>query len=216
MNLKYLSIVNSRLDDRKCKILVRGFLRCPLEKLDLSYCQLGNYAGFAIGYYLLHCDGSLKSLELRDNNIKGCGWQAIGYGLQNYAGELEYLGVAANPLGEAGVVAIGGGFCNLEQVKRLDMARIEIDLEGPFRLVQMVGFHKRLKWLDLTAVWLGEYLGQKLVEMVYDHWQLEHLAVTGCGESEYLYYDGVYDQILAWRRFDGESTAQIASHVGTK
>lgn len=186
-----MSIVNSRLDDRKCKILVRGFLRCPLQKLDLSYCQLGDKAGLALGYFLLHCDGSLKSLELRDNKIKATGWQAIGYGLQKYAGELEYLGVSANPLGEAGVVAIGGGFCNLEQIKRLDMSRIEIDLEGPFRLVQMVGFHKRLKWLDLTSVWLGEYLGEKLVEMVLDHWELEHLSVRCCGERCRLWF-GAY------------------------
>lgn len=147
----------------------------------MGHCHLGDNACKALAYYMMHGENTLKSLELCGNFIGRIGWQAIGFALQNYTGELEYLGMAANPVNEAGIVAFGGGICGREQITRLDMSRIELDHEGPFRVVQIVGFHKRLKWLDLTGVCLGGFLGDKLVEMVQEHWNLAHLAVKYCG-----------------------------------
>lgn len=175
--------MDSRLDDRKCKILIRGLLETPLDTLDLSNCHLGNDAGKALAYFLMNnTTCALKSLELKSNRIGPVGWQAIGFGVQNYAGRLEYLGMSGNPVGEAGVVALGGGICDLEQIERLDLMRAEIAGEGVFRLVQLVGFHKRLRWLDLSTVWFGKRLGDLLVQALQDQWELEHLAVWHCGE----------------------------------
>lgn len=184
-NLTNLCLADCRLDDRKMKILVRGFLNCPLESIDMSHCRLGNGAGKALGYFLMNNSGTLKSIELADNRlITSIGWQAIGFGLQSYVGELEYLGMAGNAVGEGGIVAIGGGICDLEQIRRLDISRIELGGEASFRIVQMVGFHKRLEWLDMSAVWLGASLGEKLIEAVTEHWGLKHLAVGHCGLTE--------------------------------
>lgn len=181
--LESLAIVDSRLDDRKCKILIRGLLDSPVCSLDFSNCHLGNDAGKALAYFLMHnTKAALKSLELRSNHIGPLGWQAIGFGVQNFVGRLEFLGMAGNPVGEAGVVAVGGGICDLEQIERLDLMRAEISGEGAFRLVQLVGFHKRLRWLDVSTVWLGKRLGGLLVEALHDQWELVHLAVWHCGE----------------------------------
>lgn len=169
------------MDDRKCKILVHGIVSCRLEKLELSGCHLEDAAGKAIGFYLQHCPTTLKELELKDNYLSGTGLLGVGYGIQEYLGELEYVGLSGNPIGESGVTALGGGFCEKEQVKRIDFSRCDIGGEGPFRLVQMIGFHKRLEWMSLSAVRIGELIGENLVTSVNDHWNLLYLDVRGCG-----------------------------------
>lgn len=183
--LEELAIVDSILDDRKCKILVRGLLNCPLRRLDLRNCQLGNDAAKAIAYLLMHnVHASLSELELRSNRIGPPGWQAIGYGIQHYAGELEYLGAGNNPVGEEGVVAIGGAILDAPQVWRLDLARADVAGDGPLRLMQIVGFHRRLRWLDVSSMCWGRKLGDRLIHAVLQHWELEHLAVWNCGFTD--------------------------------
>lgn len=81
------------MDARKCKILIRGILTLPLMHLELSNCQLDNECGISIGKFLLeNSTGTLKSLELKGNNLKADGLRAIGYGLQGFRGELVYIG----------------------------------------------------------------------------------------------------------------------------
>lgn len=91
--LKTLVLRNSQLDNRKCKILIRGIAKCPLlENLELSTCDLGNDSGKSIGS-LLQTNTTLKTLELKRNQLSEEGLQAIGYGLQCFSGELEYIGI---------------------------------------------------------------------------------------------------------------------------
>lgn len=174
-------VTRSRLDDRKCKTLVSGLVSCSLESLELSNCHLEDLSGKAIGFYLQNCPNTLKSLELRDNYITGSGLLGIGFGIQEYTGELEYIGLAGNPIGESGLVALGSGFCEREQVKRIDISRCDIRGEGPFRLIQMIGFHVRLESLQICCVHIGDQIGESLVAVLKGHWNLVHLGVHGCG-----------------------------------
>lgn len=156
-------------------------MTCQLEELELSACQLGDPSGKVLGFYLQHCPITLTKLELRDNYITGSGLQGIGFGIHEYKGELDYIGLAGNPIGETGVVALGSGFCQLEQVKRIDVSRCDIKGEGPFRLIQMIGFHERLEWMNMNAISFGHTLGDRLVLILEAHWNLLYLDVRGCG-----------------------------------
>lgn len=161
--------------------MVSGLVKCRLEKLELSTCHLEDLSGKSIGYYLQECPGTLKELELKGNYITGSGLQAIGFGIQEYLGELEYIGLAGNPIGENGIVALGSGICEKEQVKRIDISRCDIRGEGSYRIVQMIGFHERLEWMNMAAVHIGELIGENLVKAVKGHWNLLYLEVRGCG-----------------------------------
>lgn len=214
VNLRTLVITNSRLDDRKCKILVRGLVSCHLEKLELSCCHLEDPAGKAIGFYLINCPNTLKLLELRDNYLSGSGLQGIGYGIQLYSGELDYIGLAGNPIGENGLVALGSGFCLIEQIKRIDISRCDIKGEGPFRLVQMIGFHERLEWLNISAVHIGDQIGEILVSAVKYHWNLLYLDVRGCGLNTGVNLLFIF--ICFSIRFDREPAAKDQNDSCTK
>lgn len=165
---------------------MKGLLSCSLERLELSCCHLEDNSGKAIGYYLQNCPDTLKELELRDNYMSGSGIQGVGYGIQEYSGELEFIGLAGNPIGESGLVALGSSFCLREQVKHIDISRCDIRGEGPFRIVQMVGFHERLESLNISAVHIGEVIGENLVAVLKERWNLLKFEVRGCGLYKFM------------------------------
>lgn len=83
---------HSKMDDRKLKILVKSLILCPLENLDLSYCNLNDDSCKSIGYFLLH-NYKLKSLELKGNNIGEYGVEYIGHSMKLYMGKIDYIGM---------------------------------------------------------------------------------------------------------------------------
>lgn len=178
--LQRFSLHRSFLDDRKCKILMRGLIHCQLIEIDLSYCHLTDDAGKPIGQFLME-NSTLKRLELRGNDIGASGCQAIGYGMQHFNGSLDYIGLASNPIGEHGVLSIGGGFCQSENIREIDFSGCNVNADAAFRMAQIVGFHRHISWMDLCSVPLGRSGGEKLVENVERNKSVLYLECRGCG-----------------------------------
>lgn len=90
--LKSFRFQHTRLDDEKLRILTLALVTLPsLETLELLYCNLSDSSGLSMGH-LLQNSPTIKSLNLKGNQIKAVSCQGIGYGLQQRKEPLEFLG----------------------------------------------------------------------------------------------------------------------------
>lgn len=90
--LKRFRFQHTRLNDEKLRILTLALVALPsLETLELLYCNLSDNSGISMGHLLQH-NPTLKSLNLKGNQLQAIACQGIGYGLQQRRQPLEFLG----------------------------------------------------------------------------------------------------------------------------
>lgn len=90
--LKKFRFQHTRLNDEKLRILTLALVALPsLEILELLYCNLSDNSGLSMGHLLQHSP-TIKSLNLKGNQLQAIGCQGIGYGLQQRLEPLEFLG----------------------------------------------------------------------------------------------------------------------------
>lgn len=90
--LKSFRFQHTRLNDEKLRILTLALVTLPsLETLELLYCNLSDSSGISIGH-LLQKSSTLKSLNLKGNELQAVSCQGIGYALQQRREQLEFLG----------------------------------------------------------------------------------------------------------------------------
>lgn len=108
-----------------------------LIDLELSCCAISDGIGDHIRDFFV-VNQSLKSLELKFNNLNVDACNGIGKGILNFKGFLKYLGLAGNPVMEAGFLAIGAGCKDTSQIQKLDVMSCNLGENGGFRVCKNI------------------------------------------------------------------------------
>lgn len=176
-------IYSTKLDDRKIKILMKSLEKISIKNLEFSFCNLENDSGSSIGYFLT-INSSLISLELKGNNFGPDGMEGLAYGLKLFKGNLNYLGLSQNSILKEGLMIFCAGIIERSDLNKLDFSGCNIGDSGAYWLIEIIKLHLLLEELNLSNIYLGESIGDELVELLKDRFNIFKLEVRSCGLTE--------------------------------
>lgn len=183
-SLEDLRIYSTRLDDRKIKILIKSLEKVLLRNLEFSYCNLGNDSCSSIGYFLT-INSSLISLELKGNNFGPEGIEGLAYGIKLFQGNLNYLGLSQNLILKEGVMKFFAGIIERTDLKQLDFSGCNVGgISAAYGLIEIIKLHLSLEELNISNIYLGESVGDKMIELLKDRFNILKLEVRSCGLTE--------------------------------
>ncbi|XP_036405655.1 dynein regulatory complex subunit 5 [Megalops cyprinoides] len=184
--LKVLRIHQSKVDDDKCRMIVRSLLDHPsLRELNLSHNTIGDRGAKAIGK-LLNRSG-LEKLILCDNKIGGLGAQAIAHALTKNT-TLTSLNLRLNLLGDEGGQAIAQALLRNKTLVTVHLGANQMTEPTATVLSQVLLQNDILQEINLSCNRLGVDGGKVLEEgMSHNSTLLEcDIRLTEVGEdSEY-------------------------------
>ncbi|KAM3861034.1 dynein regulatory complex subunit 5 [Diretmus argenteus] len=160
--LKLLRLHQSKVDDDKCRLLVKYLLDHPsLRELDLSHNVIGHRGARAIGKLLNR--SKLETLKIYDNSIGGPGAKAIAYALSKNSTLLS-LDLRLNGLGDEGGQAIGQSLLRNSTLTHLHLGGNEMTEPTANVLSQVLVQNNTLKSINLSCNKLGTDGGKALEE----------------------------------------------------
>uniref|UniRef100_UPI003AAC4306 dynein regulatory complex subunit 5 n=1 Tax=Centroberyx gerrardi TaxID=166262 RepID=UPI003AAC4306 len=160
--LKLLRLHQSKVEDDKCRLLVKYLLDHPsLRELDLSHNLIGDRGARAIGKLLNR--SQLETLNIYDNNIRGPGAQAIAHALSKNSTLLS-LNLRLNRLGDEGGQAVGQALLNNSTLLHLHLGANEMSEPAAIALSKVLVQNNTLKSINLSCNRLGMDGGKALEE----------------------------------------------------
>ncbi|XP_029903617.1 dynein regulatory complex subunit 5 [Myripristis murdjan] len=160
--LKLLRLHQSKVEDEKCRLLVKSLLDHPsLRELDLSYNIIGDRGARAIGKLLNR--SKLETLNVCNNNIRGPGGQALAHALSKNSTLLS-LNLRLNCLGDEGGQAIGQALLNNSTLLHLHLGGNEMSEPSANALSKVLAHNNTLKSINLSCNRLGKDGGKALEE----------------------------------------------------
>ncbi|CAG9769592.1 unnamed protein product [Ceutorhynchus assimilis] len=177
-NLRIIRIHRSKLEFRHCQALIQGLVgHHTVQVLDLSHCKIGDTGALCCAY-LLKTGTNLKTLNLSNNDIGKIGSEGIGFAmLQGNCEMLHELNLRCNPLGTEGVMGIMRAVVRCAIPKILCIAACSFEDETAVKICQMLKLNDTLKELDISANWIGDDIGDMLVESLESNEIIEKLDV---------------------------------------
>ncbi|XP_076873788.1 dynein regulatory complex subunit 5 [Brachyhypopomus gauderio] len=161
-SLKVLRIHRSKVDDEKCRVLVRSLLDHPsLLELDLSHNLVGDRGARAIGKLLNR--SRLERLVVCDNQIRGPGAQALGHALSKNP-PLVSLNLRLNRLGDEGGQAMAQALVSNQTLMNLHLGANEMTEPTATALAHALVQNSTLRNLNLACNRLGVDGGKVLEE----------------------------------------------------
>jgi len=105
-SLEQFHLTKSRLEDEQCRLIVKRLLKHPrLKSISLAHNRLRDRTGRALGK-LIKSLGTLRVLNVEDNEIGQEGATAIALGFADKMAKLEELNIAQNTITDEGGIAI--------------------------------------------------------------------------------------------------------------
>ncbi|KAL7888582.1 hypothetical protein AOLI_G00035560 [Acnodon oligacanthus] len=185
-SLKVLRINRSKVDDEKCRMLLRYLLDHPsLLELDLSHNLIGDRGARAIGKLLNR--SRLERLDIYDNQIRGSGAQALAHALSKNT-SLLFLNLRLNRLGDEGGQAVAQALQKNGTLQNLNLGANELTEPTATAMSHALVQNSTLRSLNLSCNRLGVDGGKVLEEgMSHNSSLLEcDIRLTDVGlESEY-------------------------------
>ncbi|KAI4877557.1 hypothetical protein NFI96_028584, partial [Prochilodus magdalenae] len=185
-SLKVLKINRSKVDDEKCRVLVKYLLDHPsLLELDLSHNLIGDRGTRALGKLLNR--SHLERLDIYNNQIQGSGAQALAHALSKNTSLLS-LNLRLNRLGDEGGQALAQALLKNNTLLNLNLAANELTEPTATALSHTLVQNSTLRNLNLSCNRLGVDGGKALEEgMSHNSSLLEcDIRLTDVGlESEY-------------------------------
>lgn len=158
--------------------------KIQLKKLEFSYCNLGNDSCYSIGFFLT-INSSLMNLELKGNNFGADGMEGLAYGLKLFKGSLKYLGLSHISILEEGTMKLRAGILERTDLNKLDFSGCNVGgMSGAYGLIEIIKFHETLEEVNLSNIYLGESVGDKLIELLKDRFNILKLDVRSCELTE--------------------------------
>ncbi|XP_056150114.1 dynein regulatory complex subunit 5 [Lampris incognitus] len=171
--LKVLRLQQSKVEDEKCRMLVRHLLDHPsLRELDFSHNLIGDRGARAVSKLLNR--SKLETLNIYDNDIRGPGAQAIASALSKNSTLLS-LNLRLNRLGDEGGQAIGKALRWNHTLLHLHLGANEMTEPTAAVLAKALAQNNTLKTINLSCNRLGED-GGKLLEDGMSH----NISITEC------------------------------------
>lgn len=151
---KLLRLHQSKVEDEKCRLLVKSLLDHPsLRELDLSYNIIGDRGARAIGKLLNR--SKLETLNICNNNIRGPGSKALAHALSKNSTLLS-LNLRLNRLGDEGGQAIGQALLNNSTLLHLDLGGNEMSEPSANALSKVLAHNNTLRSINLSCNRLGK------------------------------------------------------------
>ncbi|XP_042246986.1 dynein regulatory complex subunit 5 [Thunnus maccoyii] len=171
--LKLLRLYESRIEDKKCRLLVKHLLGHPsLRELDFSHNLIGDRGARAIGKLL--SSSKLEILNMCNNDIRGPGAKAIAHALSKNSTLLS-LNLRLNRLRDEGGQAIGKALLNNNTLLHLHLGGNEVTEPTAIALSKVLVQNDTLKSINLSCNRLGVD-GGKALEDAMSH----NTSVTEC------------------------------------
>ncbi|XP_023655561.1 dynein regulatory complex subunit 5 [Paramormyrops kingsleyae] len=160
LTLKVFRIHQSKVDDEKCRLLVKCLLDHPsLRELDLSHNLIGDGGARAVGKLLNR--SKLERLNLCDNAVCGAGGQAIGHALLAN-GVLTHLNLRLNRLRDEGGRAITQALLSNRTLEFLHLGSNQLTEATATVLSQVFVQNSILETVNLSCNRLGVEGGKAL------------------------------------------------------
>ncbi|XP_075893793.1 dynein regulatory complex subunit 5-like [Nelusetta ayraudi] len=173
--LKVLQIHLSKVEDNKCRTLVRYLLDHPsLKVLDLSHNQIGDRGARALGKLL--GSSKLETLTLYDNSIGDPGAKAIGHALSKNP-RLWSLNLALNRVQDDGGEALVSGLMKNSLLLHLNLAANELTTRTAVALHEALLCNNSLKAINLSGNNLGVDGVKALEEMLHHNTSITELDI---------------------------------------
>ncbi|XP_041951538.1 dynein regulatory complex subunit 5 isoform X1 [Alosa sapidissima] len=160
--LRVLRILQSKVDNEKCRLLVSYLLDHPsLQDLDLSHNLISDRGARAVGKLLNR--SRLRSLNVYDNQIRGAGAEALAYALAKNTSLLT-LNLRLNRLGDEGGQAIAQALTKNQTLVNLHLGANQLTEPTAIALSQALVQNNTLKSINLSCNRLGVDGGKVLEE----------------------------------------------------
>uniref|UniRef100_F6TQY0 Leucine rich repeat containing 45 n=1 Tax=Ornithorhynchus anatinus TaxID=9258 RepID=F6TQY0_ORNAN len=175
-----LNLATQSLSVATCEALGR-LLRheVPIAEISLSDCMLSE-EGAKLLLYGLCSNTTVRSLDLKGNNLRAVGAEALGR-LLRQNGSIQSLTLEWNNLGtwEEGFSALCAGLGVNPALRRLDLRNNQIDHRGAEELAAALRANSRLQELDLRWNNVGLLGGRALARCLPANRTLRRLELAG-------------------------------------
>lgn len=153
MFLQLLRLQESRIEDKKCRLLVKHLLDHPsLRELDFSHNLIGDRGARAIGKLLTR--SKLEILNMCDNDIRGPGAKAIAHALSKNSTLLS-LNLRLNRVRDEGGQAVCKALQNNNTLLHLHLGGNEVTEHTAIALSKVLVQNNTLRSINLSCNRLG-------------------------------------------------------------
>lgn len=174
-----------------------------LKVLDLSFCRITSKESGEYFSEFLNARQSLKSLELKGNNLNSEFCVEFARGIENFKGKLEFLGLSLTS-----IFGIGNGLCSIlrciskkNNVKRLDFSHCDNFLRGdndacPEELNLFIAQESETLVINMQGnKFISEEIKENFIKALCKNFEIDEVHCEECGEL-IIYYliDSAHNQ----------------------
>ena len=197
-SLQNLSIRQSDLSEPEKIFFLTNALKTStsLHSIDLSYCRIGSKVSGEQFLQFFRRNRSLKSLELKGNNLNEDFCFQLSVGLKAFKSKFEFLGLSMNPIWGIGLEHILKALKISKNVLRLDISNCQL-IDGHNccskhsdlcfnELIQLISkellLELNLRLNDISS----ECLREKFIKALEKNYAIDESFCDCCGENFYF------------------------------